>query len=85
MNTLVIDNPTTDEDLPATTRARLQMYLEGGISREHLIVCENGSVFVDEEVIMYELQMRRMYPERPREDYMSIIYPSKIVVTEEGS
>lgn len=80
MSKVEVLNPTSDEDLPVPVRNRLQLLLDGGVPREHVIITEDGQVFVDEEMASYEMQMKRMYPDRPREEYMSIVYPSKIVV-----
>lgn len=83
MSAQVINNPEKDEDLPEKTRTRIKMFVDSGVPREHLVIGENGDVFVDEETVMYELQMKRMYPDRPRSEYMSVVYPSKIVVSQD--
>lgn len=83
MSARTINNPKSDEELPAKTREQIKLYVDSGVPREHLIIGESGEVFVDEEMAMYELQMKRMYPDRARSEYMSVTYPSKIVINEE--
>ncbi len=75
-----IEHPKSDDELPEETLKEISKMLSLGYEREHLLISESGHVIIDNEACSYERLMKRMHPERPRNEYMYVVYPSKIIV-----
>jgi hypothetical protein len=76
----VVEYPRSDEELPLSTRKRIEEMLFAGYTREHLIISEHGEVAFDPEASAFEASMRRKHPELPRSAYMATVYPIRICV-----
>lgn len=78
----VIEKPDSDDQLPAAILAKIAELIKAGWKREHLLITESGDVIIDTEAYDHEQLMRSMYPDKPREDYMYVTYPERIVCEE---
>lgn len=80
--TTVIENPSSDEQLPESILKQIRELIQAGWKREHLMISEKGEVLVDTEAYDHEQLMRSMYPDKDRAEYMCINYPARIVLEE---
>jgi hypothetical protein len=78
----VIENPKSDDDLPLSTRRRIEALVKAGYLREVLLISEDGEVVIDPELISYDNHMQAANPGRPRSEHMSPEYPARIYVDE---
>lgn len=79
---IVIENPSSDDELPDKIRKEIAELITAGWKREHLMITDSGEVIIDTEAYDHEQLMRSMYPDKPREEYMTVSYPQRIVMEE---